>query len=89
MAHGQGVPGIFFRYDLEPIHVTVQETSVTLAQFLLRIAGIIGGIWVCASYAVRVVDRCLFWAFGRAASMRGFSLGLSPSRQYFFQGLSG
>ncbi|CEQ43066.1 SPOSA6832_04948, partial [Sporobolomyces salmonicolor] len=32
--HGRGVPGIFFKYDIEPMSLT----------FLVRLAGIIGGI---------------------------------------------
>lgn len=37
-------PGIFFKYDIEPMHLTIRERTVTLLDFLVRLAGIIGGI---------------------------------------------
>jgi len=52
--HGQGVPGIFFKYDIEPMSLTIAERTTTLVQFLIRLAGIIGGIVVCSGYAWRV-----------------------------------
>merc|ERR1712093_92497 len=52
--HGQGVPGIFFKYDLEPMSLTISERTATLVDFLIRISGIIGGILVCTGYAWRV-----------------------------------
>lgn len=55
--HGQGVPGLFFKYDVEPMSMTVQERTTTLAQFLVRLAGILGGVWVCASYTLRAGER--------------------------------
>lgn len=57
--HGIGVPGIFFKYDLEPFIMTVRERTVTLTQFLVRLAGILGGVWVCAGYGYRIGDRML------------------------------
>lgn len=42
--HGHGVPGIFFKYDIESMHVTVRERTTTLLNFLVRLAGIVGGI---------------------------------------------
>ncbi|KAM0756368.1 DUF1692-domain-containing protein [Meredithblackwellia eburnea MCA 4105] len=51
--HGKGVPGIFFKYDLEPMSVTVRERTTTLFQFLIRLAGIVGGIVVCSDFGFR------------------------------------
>ncbi|EPQ30923.1 uncharacterized protein PFL1_01821 [Pseudozyma flocculosa PF-1] len=55
--HGAGVPGIFIKYDIEPIVLTVRERSTTLVQFLVRLAGVVGGVWVCVGYAFRTLDR--------------------------------
>lgn len=55
--HGQGVPGIFIKYDIEPLLMTIRERSVSLVQFLVRVAGVLGGVWVCVGYALRVTDR--------------------------------
>ncbi|KAL7004925.1 hypothetical protein EMMF5_005538 [Cystobasidiomycetes sp. EMM_F5] len=52
--HGRGVPGIFFKYDLEPMSITISERTVSLLDFLVRLAGIVGGILVCSSYAWRI-----------------------------------
>ncbi len=55
--HGHGVPGIFFKYDLEGMSLTVREATTTLYQFLVRLAGVIGGVWTVASFGLRVVNR--------------------------------
>jgi hypothetical protein len=57
--HGQGVPGIFIKYDIEPLTMTVRERTTTLVQFLVRLAGILGGVWVCAGFGYRIGDRML------------------------------
>ncbi|GHJ84979.1 hypothetical protein NliqN6_1381 [Naganishia liquefaciens] len=55
--HGQGVPGIFFKYDLEALGMTIRERTTSLYQFLIRLAGVIGGVWTTASFALRVLTR--------------------------------
>ncbi|GAA5918661.1 hypothetical protein JCM6882_004178, partial [Rhodosporidiobolus microsporus] len=54
--HGRGVPGIFFKYDIEPMSLTVRERTTTLVQFLVRLAGIVGGILVCSDFGFRTAD---------------------------------
>ncbi|GAA5986532.1 hypothetical protein JCM11641_005230 [Rhodosporidiobolus odoratus] len=54
--HGKGVPGIFFKFDLEGLSLTVRERTTTLVQFLVRLAGIVGGILVCSDYGFRTAD---------------------------------
>lgn len=55
--HGQGVPGIFFKYDIEPMALMVEERTMGLIDFLVRLAGIVGGILVCTGYAWRGGSR--------------------------------
>jgi len=57
--HGRGVPGIFFKYDLEPIALTIRERTTTLLQFLVRLAGIVGGIVVCSDFGFRTASFLL------------------------------
>jgi hypothetical protein len=40
--HGKGVPGIFFKYDLEGMILTIHERTTTLYQFLIRLVGVVG-----------------------------------------------
>ncbi|GAA6009315.1 hypothetical protein JCM11491_004270 [Sporobolomyces phaffii] len=54
--HGKGVPGIFFKYDIEPMSLTIRERTTSLIQFLVRLAGIVGGILVCSDYGFRTAD---------------------------------
>jgi hypothetical protein len=55
--HGRGVPGIFFKYDLEPMSITIRERTTTLYQFLIRLVGVIGGVWTVAAFSLRVANR--------------------------------
>ncbi|GAA6022883.1 hypothetical protein JCM10207_001433 [Rhodosporidiobolus poonsookiae] len=54
--HGRGVPGIFFKFDIEPMALTVRERTTTLLQFLIRLAGIVGGVVVCSDFGFRTAD---------------------------------
>lgn len=42
--HGHGIPGIFFKYDLEGMHLTIRERTTSFYQFLIRLVGVIGGL---------------------------------------------
>jgi hypothetical protein len=65
--HGHGVPGIFFKYDLEGMSLTVREATTSLYQFLIRLAGVIGGVWTVASFGLRVLNRAQKEIKGKAA----------------------
>ena len=34
--HHRGTPGIFFKFDLEPLQLTIHQRTTTLVQFLVR-----------------------------------------------------
>lgn len=44
-----GVPGIFFKYDLSPIKVKITEEKRGFGRLLIRLAGIIGGVFATSS----------------------------------------
>ncbi|KAJ3076960.1 hypothetical protein HDU98_010254 [Podochytrium sp. JEL0797] len=41
-----GIPGIFMKYDVEPISVRITESRASFMHFLTRLCGITGGIYV-------------------------------------------
>ncbi|KAI9453312.1 DUF1692-domain-containing protein [Lactarius psammicola] len=59
-----GVPGIFFKFDIEPVRLTLIQRTTTLAQFFIRCVGVVGGIFVCASWGLRATDRVILAVAG-------------------------
>jgi len=55
--HGGGVPGIFFKFDLEAMSLIIRERTLSFGQFLLRLIGVVGGVWTVAAFALRVFNR--------------------------------
>lgn len=37
--------------------MTIQSRTTSLVRFLVRLAGILGGVWVCAGFGYRIGDR--------------------------------
>jgi len=56
------IPGIFFRYFIEPISVRITEVRKDLLTFLVRICGIVGGVWVTSGLAYRLMLKFQRWA---------------------------
>jgi len=61
--HGQGTPGIFIKFDVDPMEMNVWQRTTSFPQFFIRLCGVIGGVWVCAGWAVKI--------FARAATAAG------------------
>ena len=55
--HGRGTPGIFFKYDLDPVALEIHQRTTTLTQFLVRIVGVIGGVWVCFGWGIKIATK--------------------------------
>ncbi|KDQ58958.1 hypothetical protein JAAARDRAFT_33684 [Jaapia argillacea MUCL 33604] len=55
----RGTPGIFFKFDLDPMALSIHQRTTTLLQLLIRCVGVIGGIFVCSGYALRLTTRTL------------------------------
>jgi hypothetical protein len=56
---GQGLPGVFFFYELSPIMVKFTETRKSLPHFLTQLCAILGGVFTCAG----MVDRVIYSSF--------------------------
>jgi hypothetical protein len=55
----EGTPGIFFKFDLDPMVITIYQRTTSLVQLLIRCVGVIGGVFTCASYFLRVTVRTI------------------------------
>jgi hypothetical protein len=49
------IPGIFIKYNLEPIAVRITQYRSGLVQFITRTSGIIGGIFATSEIVLRFV----------------------------------
>jgi hypothetical protein len=60
---GQAVPGIFFKYDVEPISVSMKEQRESFLHFIVRLCGILGGSVVSVGTLYRLIT--LVWTGGK------------------------
>lgn len=60
-----GLPGIFFKYEFEPIRLKIIERRIPFIQFVSRLATIIGGLVVLAGYLYRLYESILLVLFGK------------------------
>lgn len=67
----QGVPGIYFRYEFEPIKLTIREKRIPFFQFVARLGTICGGLLVAAGYLFKLYEKLLVLLFGRKYAERG------------------
>lgn len=65
MQHGRGTPGIFFKFDIDPIEMTIFQRTTTFTQFMMRLCGVIGGVWVCAGWAFKVTSKAATYVAGK------------------------
>ncbi|KIJ94984.1 hypothetical protein K443DRAFT_340346 [Laccaria amethystina LaAM-08-1] len=56
MQHNEGIPGIFFKFNLDPLAITQHQRTTTSLQ-LIRCVGVIGRVFVCMGYAIRITTR--------------------------------
>lgn len=75
IAHGvNGLPGVFFSYEISPILVAHRETRQSFAHFLTSTCAIVGGVLTVAS----ILDSALFAtqrSLKKGAGMNGHSNG--------------
>jgi hypothetical protein len=83
MEHGQGTPGIFFKFDLDPLAIQITQRTTSFLQLIIRCVGVIGGVFVCMGYAVRIGARAVDVVTGAdkasgivAAESSGVKVGL-------------
>ncbi|EIW58008.1 DUF1692-domain-containing protein [Trametes versicolor FP-101664 SS1] len=57
--HHRGTPGIFFKFDLEPMKLTIHQRTTSFVQLFIRTVGVIGGVFVCMGYAVKITGHAV------------------------------
>ena len=56
-----GFPGLFFKYDFEPMTVMISEvSSMTFGHLLVRLAGLVGGYYVTAGMVHKVLSALYY-----------------------------
>ncbi|RLV91796.1 ER-derived vesicles protein ERV41 [Spathaspora sp. JA1] len=60
-----GVPGIYIKYDFEPIKMVIAERRLPFIQFVAKLATIAGGILITAGYLFRLYEKLLGLIFGK------------------------
>jgi len=56
-AGSHGIPGIMFHYSIEPLFVSIKEYQQPILHTLTRISGLVGGLFVTAGLAHRLLNR--------------------------------
>jgi hypothetical protein len=60
-------PGLFFKYDIEPLALLITDTRLPFSQFLVRLVNIVGGIIFCTSLAYRFYDKAMTKTLGKVS----------------------
>lgn len=69
------VPGIFFKYDIEPLSLVVTEHRTPFLRFLIRIINIVGGVLVSGNWVYKLVDLFVEYFRKKKRSMDGMING--------------
>jgi hypothetical protein len=64
-------PGIFFKYDFDPIKMSIIEKRLSFFQFIIRLVTIIGGLWVIAQWSYKLMEKTIILLFGKEYARRG------------------
>jgi len=59
LEHAKGAPGVFFKFDLDPMRLSIHQRTTSFVQLMIRCVGVIGGIFVCMGYAIRITSRAV------------------------------
>jgi hypothetical protein len=48
--------GIFFKYDVEPLQISIWHSHTSLYRFVVRMLALVGGVLICTEWAYKGVD---------------------------------
>lgn len=72
------VPGIFFKYDIEPMLLTVEESRESFLRFVVKVVNVFSGVLVAGHWGYTLTD----WARGVWGRRRARSEGVLNGRAH-------
>ena len=54
-----GVPGLFFKFEIEPISVTVEDSHASFIGFVIRLVNVLSGVAVAGGWIYAVWDNMI------------------------------
>ncbi|KAJ6578125.1 endoplasmic reticulum vesicle transporter-domain-containing protein [Mycena capillaripes] len=86
--HHSGTPGIFFKFDLDPMSLTIHQRTTSFIQFIIRCVGVIGGVFTCMGYAIKVTTAAVEAVTGDTSAEITPAVASSSSLRTKFSGAS-
>ncbi|KAH8825848.1 endoplasmic reticulum vesicle transporter-domain-containing protein [Flagelloscypha sp. PMI_526] len=59
LEHGKGTPGIFFKFEVDPVKITIIQRTTSLFMLAMRVVGVVGGVITCMTYFYRVSSKAI------------------------------
>ena len=63
-----GIPGIFFKFDIEPVSLYITDSRTPLMSFIVRIVNIVGGVMVSGGWIYGLWSSLLDGVMGKVRS---------------------
>lgn len=77
------MPGVFFKYDIEPILLLVADQRRGFLRLLLRIVNVVSGVLVAGGWCYQLLDWAAGVLLGRRRRAGGKSEGVLNGRVGF------
>lgn len=52
----RGVPGVFFKYDIEPVLLTIEESRDSFLMFVVKVVNVISGVLVAGHWGFTLTE---------------------------------
>lgn len=53
------VPGLFFKYDIEPILLSIEETRDSFLLFVVKVVNLVSGVLVAGHWGFTLTEWCI------------------------------
>ena len=62
------IPGIFFKFDIEPVSLSITDSRTPLLGFIVRMVNIVGGVMVSGGWIYGLWEAVMGGVMGRVRS---------------------